>query len=219
MPIIRTGRGIYWFVHVPKCAGTTVEEYLVRRFGRKNMGFYDPRHIVDSGMRWTRSSPQHVHAEAMSRLFPDGFLDGVFTVVRDPSERIRSVFLYQRDVERSIGADTGFEDWLNDLVDRRRTDPYYLDNHPRPMVDFVPEEATVFRLEDGLGALVDWLDERMNNQNGPREIVRSHTLADRLAATGQSPGSAVELCTQTRRRIAEIYAADYERFGYKVGKT
>jgi hypothetical protein len=49
--MIRTGRGLYYFAHVPKCAGTAVEDYLGRRFGGRNLALLDPRHYLDERVR------------------------------------------------------------------------------------------------------------------------------------------------------------------------
>lgn len=216
MPIIRIGPKLIYFAHVPKCAGTAVETYLSRRFGRQAMAFLDSGHLeLPGAVRWSLSSPQHIDTDALARLFPAGFFDASFAVVRHPALRLRSVYRYQRDVQRRIDPGTGFSAWLEGLHEQWERDPWYLDNHTRPMAEIVPDGARFFRLEDGLGALVAWLDEQAGQSHAKhREIAPSHTLAERLAAVGHDPGPDVRLSAADLAWVATLYAEDYARFGY-----
>ena len=218
MPIIRTGRGIVYFAHVPKCAGTAIEGFLTGRFKTMGRNFLNPQHMLRAAPeRWSRSSPQHIDAESLSLMFQPGFFDAMFTMVRHPALRLRSVYLYQRDLEEAIDPDEGFSDWLAALPARRAEDPYYLDNHARPMSEMVPEGATIFRLEEGTQQVIDWFDAFTSNQNGPRKIPVRHSRADRLEATGKAPrGSEIALSPADITRIAEMCPEDFDRFGYPV---
>ncbi|MCA8882748.1 MAG: sulfotransferase family 2 domain-containing protein [Rhodobacteraceae bacterium] len=216
MPIIRTGRGIVYFAHVPKCAGTAIEGYMTRRFGQRARAFLNPAHYARPDLdRWSRSSPQHIDAENLMALFPPIFFDAMFTMVRHPVARLRSVYLHHRDTEDGIAAGESFADWLRALPERRAANPFYLDNHARAMTDIVPQGATVFRLEEGTQGVVDWLDALTGNTNGPRAIPVRHTYSDRLSAAGKAPQGALDAPTaQEIAQIAEIYEADFDRFGY-----
>ena len=68
MPFFRLRQQLVYFAHVPKCAGSSVEVYLQRRFGA--LAFRDQAHYKDAGTRWTRTSPQHVTVAALPRLSP-----------------------------------------------------------------------------------------------------------------------------------------------------
>lgn len=216
MPILRTGRGILYFAHVPKCAGTAVETYLVRRFGARTRALLDPGHFsVPEPARWSRSSPQHIEAQSLARLFNPGFFDHMFALVRHPARRLRSVYLHQRDIEGLIDPAEDFATWVRALPERRADNPWYLDNHARPMGDLVPENCVIFRLEDGMAQVVSWLDQRVGNQNGPRGIAHSHSYQDRLTQAGKTPRGAVpEITAADLEFIHQLDRADYARFGY-----
>lgn len=215
MPIVKTPAGLLYFAHVPKCAGTTVEGYLGARFGNKQRAMINPIYMRTAPhLRWSRSSPQHVEAEHLMAMFPEPFFDGWFALVRHPVVRLRSVFRYQRDVEARIPADESFSRWLGLLRDRWVLNPWYLDNHPRPMDDMVPEPCTVFRLEDGTEAIVDWIDAFVGAADGPRAISVHHTLDQQLKARGRGRGEAIDITDADIDRILDLYAADFTRFGY-----
>ena len=86
--------------------------YIEARIGP--MAFYDTAYLaLPEAQRWTRSSPQHLTAAALDRLFPPGFFDACFAVIRHPVDRIAAVYLYQKEKEGSVPAQTGFETWLD----------------------------------------------------------------------------------------------------------
>ena len=211
MPIFKAGSRLVYYAHVPKCAGSALEHFLEARFGA--LGFLDSRYMnVAPEQRWSRTSPQHINVEALERLFPPGFFDAVFTVVRHPEARIVSAFHFQREVEKTISDQVPFAHWLEDLEISRAENPYVHDNHVRPMADLVPDGADVFHLEHGLDAIIPWFDALTGEKTGPRAIPKVNERGAYAKASGN-----VELTETDRARIAEIYAVDYARFGYEPG--
>lgn len=212
MPIARLPNGKFlYFAHVPKCAGTAVERYMIDRFGA--LGMHDGAYAARSdGDAWSLSPPQHMPETVRRDLLPDTLFDAVFATVRHPLLRLRSAFLFQREVERSLPAALPFHRWIETLPRSLALAPYALHRHLRPMVETVPANATVFRIEDGLDAVVAWLDRQAGTDDGPREIGTANRLADRL--TDAQPE--VPLSRKVMARVAEIYADDYARFDYPI---
>ncbi|MFW2545257.1 sulfotransferase family 2 domain-containing protein [Primorskyibacter sp. 2E107] len=210
MPIVRIADKLVYFAHVPRAGGTSVERYLSARFGP--LAFADSEFLsVPDSLRWTRSSPQHLDRAALSRLFPRGFFDASFAMVRHPHERLRSVFLRNRDIAKTIPENTEFHDWLNTLP----LPSYELDNHARPMLDFLPPGTRIFRLEEGMDQVVDWLDDLAGDRDGPRQIGVFNSQKDRLALLGQDPRARmVRLDERLRHQISRLYAADMYWCGY-----
>jgi hypothetical protein len=210
MPIVRTAGKLIYFAHVPKCGGTSVERYLARRFGP--LAFLDRKHLDwPTETKWTASSPQHVPSQALERLFPVAFFDAIFAVVRHPISRIVSA--YSHDVERRTSKPRpDFSSWLAEALEAERKAPGTRDNHLRPQHAFFPKARTkVFRLEDGLDAIVPWLDTITTSTSEPRKIghVNRGTVSAQLRAA-----SLVRPADMAA--IVAYYADDFKEFGYSA---
>ena len=211
MPLCRAHDTWLYFAHVPKCAGTAVERYLETRFGL--LGMRDPGFGLRAPAEaWSLTPPQHMPEAVRRELLPDALFDGMFATVRHPVMRLRSAFVFQRDVEQALPANMPFHRWINTLPRSLALGPYTLHGHLRPMVEYVPDAATIFRVEDGLDAVVQWLDTITGHNDGPRTVAPSNVTSDRV----KTPAPAVQLTPALLDQIAELYAADYDRFGYPV---
>jgi sulfotransferase famil protein len=210
VPIARIGSGWIYFAHVPKCAGSAMEDYLSERFGP--LAFINREHYKEP-RNWSKTSPQHIAADDLGRLFPQDFFIARFALVRHPLSRLRSVFRFQQDWENRIPPETPFADWLKDLPDARFRRSYALDNHMRPMTELVPEDARIFRIEDGVEGVIDWLDELAGGCDGPRTMPVTNTYAGLMQITGKA-GRETVITEEHRDLVARLYAGDFARFGY-----
>jgi hypothetical protein len=211
MPFFRTAGKICYFSHIPKTGGTSVEDYLIERFG--SLAMLDRRfNFLPPAERWCQTSPQHIEWKSLQMILPLEFVDAVFAVVRHPIARIESGYHFQIQVEKSISPDTSFSDWLQDQVRMMKANPFALDNHMRPQVDFVPEGAAVFHLEFGLDPLVLYLDELAGNADGPRTIGHSNK-------SKKPRNTEVPAWTKPSRAdidlLCDLYREDFDRFGYE----
>ncbi|WP_128253599.1 hypothetical protein [Falsirhodobacter deserti] len=142
----------------------------------------------------------------LAKMFPDGFFDAGFSVVRDPGGRVRSAFHYHQTKRKKILAEETFESWLPRIKKFANPDHARFDDHFRPQTSFVPEWCDVFRLEDGLDALVPWLDE-WADETHPADIGRT------LVGKNQPAPIAPEIYDF----VQDYYAEDYERFEMTPG--
>lgn len=212
MPFFRTPSGLVLCVHVPRCAGTSVENYLEGRFGK--LAFLDRgHHEQPSGHRWSLVSPQHLDSSCLNRLIPQEYFAESFAVVRHPVARLESVYLYHLHWTQLIPASTSFEQWVSQLEIRRERDYGYLDNHACRMVDLLPEGCRFFRLEDGLSLLEGWLDE-VAGSTWPLHIEHLHRV-DQLAGRAV-PTSSLHRTRRSVEIISRIYRDDFNFFGYDL---
>lgn len=211
MPIFRIGDKLHYYAHVPKCAGSSVESYLVRRFGP--LAFFNTRFLADpEESRWTKSSPQHLPIDAFHKLIPADWIASSFAVVRHPLKRLVSAFQFQVEVEKTVAPLWTIDEWFDDWLNRKDAEPFRYDNHIRPMSDLVPEGAVWFQMEQGLAPVVAHLDRLAGNTEGERSIAPENVRKKKM------PGDARRLTPspETRARIAEYYAEDFRRFGYDI---
>lgn len=209
MPIVRIGERLHFFAHVPKCAGTSVERYLEDRFGP--LAFMNRRFLSDAEpRRWSKSSPQHIPLDAFRKLVPKSWIASSFAVVRHPMRRFASTFGFQTGHEGTVPPDWTIDRFFDDWMARKETAPFLYDGHLLPQSDLVPEDAAIFRIEDGFDGLIAHLDMLAGNSAGPRQIPAANVGASTRAGdpTRQIPSP------DTLAGLATYYAADFHRFGY-----
>ncbi|WP_340108653.1 sulfotransferase family 2 domain-containing protein [Pikeienuella sp. HZG-20] len=214
MPLFKFENSLYYYAHVPKCGGSSVNMYIKERFGA--LAFYDSNFIQSGHNRerqWTRSSPQHVDCESMERLIPLHFFDWTFSVVRHPVSRIVSTFHFQKEVERSIPENIGFSEWIENIDHQELYFKY--DNHILPMNRIVPDRSMIFHLEHGLDSLIIWLDMITGRQDAPRAFAEVNRRGAYTKKRGPLSRN-IEPSSKDLDRIAALYAEDFERFGYDL---
>lgn len=207
MPVFRHNGALHVFVHVPKCGGTTVESMLRDRFGP--VGFLDETYYGQTEpYRWSKTSPQHLVWSDFVRLLPEAMIGTVFAVTRHPLTRFASAYNFGARAG-AVPTGMGPEEWFSQVALSSDLLPFRADNHLRRQSDFVPAQAVVFRLEDGLGAVADWLDRTFGVRGEappPDGNVAPSPEADGFRAVG--------LSDRLKRRLEDFYADDYARFGY-----
>lgn len=216
MPSLTLDDRLIYFAHCPKAGGTSVEQFMVARWGDQvgHLGWgWDLDWIAGGGERagGIPCSPQHYTWQDAARVLPRS-PDAAFAVVRDPVARLISEYRYQR-TERRAGRlagllrKLGFSSWLCLMAEVHARNPYAFDNHFRPQTEFVPNGARVFRLEDGLGQVGVWLCAQAG-EAGP--VAMPHELK----ARGHGP--AVQPMRQDLELIIRWYSEDFGRFGYRL---
>ena len=216
MPSLTLEDRLIWFAHCPKAGGTSVEQFMVTRWGNA-VG-----HLHWGWDLWWRrggwrvadppNSPQHlIWADASACLLRAP--DVVFAVVRDPAARLASEYRWQR--RRRRGTRLGkalaflpFSLWLRVMMATAQRNANAFDNHLRPQADFIPEQARVFRLENGLSELIHWLVETTGE--APCDDLVPHAIPS---------GAGPAIAPRDLALIGDIFAVDYERFGYVQPKT
>ncbi|MBY8978161.1 sulfotransferase family 2 domain-containing protein [Rhodobacteraceae bacterium NNCM2] len=201
MPLVsKDGLNIF-FAHVPKAGGSSVQDYLIRRFGKLQLLDLDRTKngpLKQTGLIMPAS---HLTAADLEDLLPVK-LDYSFAVVRDPVARALSEYRFQRGASRMSRLD--FSTWLRVMIASARKDPRTYDNHIRPQTDLVSEACEIFRLEDGFDAMIARLDE-VTGTTTP-DIKVGHLL--------KRARTEIPLSAQDVALIEDFYAEDYARFGY-----
>ena len=201
MPLVTAGSKTIFFAHVPKTGGSSVEDYLIRRFGGP-LSLRDRTHVSGMRQRGLLSLATHLTADDLVDFLPKN-LDYSFAVVRNPLERTFSQYRFQSGVSKT--SHLSFSTWLRVMMRCVALDKRVYQNHVRPQSDLVPDEADHFRLEDGFDEMIERLDE-ITGMSSP-EITVGHLL--------KRKHEKIQISKQDVQLIQSYYDIDYQRFGYQ----
>jgi hypothetical protein len=208
MPAIIDNNFSILFVHIPKTGGTSIEDYLQRRFGSislsdpnwfyKTSCFFKTNNIIDTAFK---VSPQHLTISDIDILNLKKW-NFCFSIVRNPLDRIISEFKFQNTLNIEL-TKLGFSHWLKLTLPLAKRIPTLYDNHIRPQVDFISSNCKIFKYEDGLIEVIKKIDElTQNTSNLPLfHMMRSENLELNIK------DSDVKL-------IKKFYEKDYDYFKY-----
>lgn len=191
-----TPTGPAYFAHVPKCGGSSVEDYIAKR--GVSIGLIDRKHH-ERPVHWSASSPQHMSADVVKHFFSKNFFTHKFAIVRDPIARFISAFEWQK-AEGSIDEGVEILHFVHNFAwsDAEAHNRY--DEHFRPQTYFIPPKTTLFRLEDGLEAVTRFVDGILQLDTPPPATPKS------LKAKRPKP----TLDGAARHMLHEVYAKDYK---------
>ena len=186
------------FVHIAKTGGSSIT-YALAPYLRKG-----PHRLEGKGWQIPYHATGHMH-EPLSRSLaklgtkPDRF----FTVVRNPFSRVVSCFLNRPADLRSLGT-------LLEFLDARKRDAMARRDHlSRPACWYLDRDVdlTVLRfenLENDFREFMTTLGPPFDSLSLPHVLNRNHPPYQQVLAD-----DAVSVLL-----IKEIYAQDFERFGY-----
>jgi len=188
--LVETFQRSYFFVHIPKCGGTSVADAL--------QGYY----LHGKAREW-----QEKTGAASWRALQ------TFTLVRRPYERVCSLYRYKTEVGNLSTEQERFSlnDWVSEVLEGR--DPELLDTEMalHPCLPWVvdtkgnPLVKLVCRLEE---IAQDWpLVQALTQRDVELEVKNR---------TARGAGSTVgDLNDRSLSIIEAYYAADFENFGYR----
>lgn len=191
-----------FFAHVPKTAGTYIED-LFKHNGYA-CSFWEPRpHRI--GMT---CSPQHYHTQIFEPLFDLDAIDFKFMTVRNPVDRLLSEYRHQ--FEQTKVTTASLENWLIEIVEKTATNPSCDDNHLRAQADFFHPLFEIYKQEDGFDRA--WA-KKINRKFGLR--FKSYTAPLRHNTKTHQPQPLTPVQKHLLVEYCEtVYAADFEKFDY-----
>ena len=193
-----------FFVHIPKCAGTTVE-ILFEQLGFKT--FLAPKDYM-----WLRGflkqPPVHYDITLIENMFR---LDIIYTfaIVRNPYSRILSDYKWAKTqtTQANFFQNMSFEEFCIHSIKEYSSDNTYLANHLMPQYKFISQNVNkIFKLEEGLEKAIEEVFVDIG-------LVLSDKLdLQKINATSEET---IEINQNTKDLIYDFYELDFKTFGYK----
>jgi len=204
MPIFKIKDKIIYYAHVPKAGGSSIADFF-NDLGACSAFTFGEQWRQRPRDRWSSTSPQHIDARSLAELFPDNFFDACFTIVRHPEDRIISEYKF-RAGRSKIHASLAFNDWLHIVMAASRANPFSFDGHIRPQTDFIPGNCKVFKLEDGLDKLSQWLSEIIDIELPITRFMPHSNKSKEMTVTADDA---------SRVLINSFYSSDFTELDYK----
>ncbi len=198
MPILENAGRRVLYLHIPKTGGTTINNWLgsvVRR------SFYS-----GSPPQGFKVTPQHLPLGDFRVLFDDDYFHWKFAVIRNPYDRLESEFFYlTHNAMRRTSRRPDFSTWVINNLDGYRRNHHIHDNHLRPQLDFLDEDVTVFRYENGLEKAAAAAAEQLGIEP-----------PDELPVTNARPREAVNWTLEALDKFNSVYGRDLEKLDYPI---
>lgn len=220
MPLIKTKNKLILYCHIPKCGGTTVTNYLKSsgfKVGLVNTSF------KRENVKWSKTSPQHIEMKSIQVLNLKDLIDESFAVVRHPVSRFVSAFHYNKK-NGKIPFWMNLNQFLKRLSNSDDSWHFKLDNHFRPMFEFVDKDTNIVKLENGEEAIVNLLNkltgssigvEKMKHTNPKQEILFRRFFSKSYLRHTTSIDSKESLTSNQLRTIINYYHKDFDFFSYE----
>jgi hypothetical protein len=207
MPILVRENTSVLFIHIPKCGGSSFEQQMADRGWGELLSI---RGINAKNLKFLRCSPQHMHAELLTRILRPEFFDTIITLVREPVSRLKSEYAWQRAQEMT---DLKPDIWIEHVFSEFKKNPFVYDNHIRPQHEFLIEKGLIYKLEEnGINQALEVVSPAPQKRNIFHSL-RGKTQNTWLKKTNKSP--AIHEAFQNKlTQVQDFYAKDYEVLGY-----
>lgn len=204
MPIFEKNDISVLSIQVPNVADMALERTFLAngyKMSLRRGGAYGPLTDFDKA---NRCPPQHMHAALLEKHLSDRQFTAIFCVVRHPIARLAAAFLF-REAGKHPMAQNGFGPFVRQILDRYEADPFLLDNHARPQIEFPWRFCPTYRFEAGLAGALDSLSDAL-----PEPLIH-----DGFSPARSHAKLADQLDPRLLDRMFEFYSADFDAFDYE----
>ena len=194
MPVFEKNGKKILYIHVPKTAGSSILQLFVS-------SGYTVSYFSDQSVDLFRDlcGPQHIHASLILNEFTLSEFDYIFSVFRDPVERLVSEYKWRCGISGKECKNFGY--WVKKALRKYKKNPFIYDNHIRPQSEFYVEGCDVYDFNT-IGSLPNYLAE-----NKGLDFKDINLL---IAVNRSSPGFSCKMDYFCRRRITGFYKSDYD---------
>lgn len=214
MPVFSYQDRQIFFAHIPRAAGSSLENYVQSRGG--SVWLLDRKHFKRRrlGLEVSLVSPQHWPGDYLGTVLAGARFSAVFAVVRHPVARLVSSLNFLRYWEQ-LPRDLDMNQWIIDeLPSAANVNARLFDNHflPQSKMCIPGQKTTIFRHEDGLQGAKSLIDTQLFQSPNSGEMPHSNSTAIRSPEPVFTPN---DVTTDASRCISEVYSEDFRIFRYE----
>lgn len=211
MPIFRYKSKLCFFSHIPKCGGSSIEEYA--HDNGMELGLID-RVYRSRNMKWSITSPQHIDGASAAKMFSPSFFDGYFAVVRHPFKRLESAFKHQKFSAKIVETGESLSDFVKQELRNNAMTIGYCDNHFLPQTRFIIPNCPykIFKLESGLEKVKSYIDIEFFGQK--QELKIKHANKGKVKQFTQNLDLSLDV--EAKEIVMDIYQKDFKEFDYSI---
>ena len=169
------------------------------------------REFSSLSQQWNISSPQHIDGYSLSRLFPADFFDFGFAVTREPAVRFLSAFKFQI-FEKRIAQNQDISSFIKNELRKLPNQLGEFDNHFLPQTKLlIPDmEYQIFKLENGLDNVKQFIDSRLLEAN-TKENIQRHNIEPSMESLNPTQFT---IDKEAMDIIREVYREDFSMLQY-----
>ena len=184
MPVIKVHNNFIYFSHIPKCAGTSIEKYLID-LPNCDLFFVDENFTSKSPLsKWASSSPQHLPGNLIKILFGENFFNEYFAVLRDPIERFKSAFIFHLS-QKTIDPNIDVNFFIKEILFKNYKNLSWYDNHFLPQINFIVPNVNYklfYMNKKGLKNLKKYIDILILGKETDNQILKLNYLSKNFAS-------------------------------------
>ena len=207
MPIFNKGEKNILFIHIPKCGGSSICDSF------KNLGYNVILEMKGLPIQSSLiSSPQHLTSRQLLSIIDFNNIDEIFTIVRNPFERIKSEYKWAHRTCKNIEDFEDYEKWVFNSLDSAEKNKSFNDNHFLPMHEFISElnVCKIFKFEAGINHVLEFYEDLSSFKEF--EVSKKNRSEDYLIDSIIPCDK--KISNDLKERIIEFYNLDFEFFAY-----
>ena len=210
MTIFKVNSDFIYFSHIPKCAGSSIEDYF-STFSECSILFLDRDFYTSSLRHWTKSSPQHIPGNVIERLFDNSFFTNYFSIIREPIDRFKSSFNFQKYWLKNIEEEMDPNFFISEILPKNYQKQGWCDNHFQTQISFlIPNRNYKLFLmnQEGIRKAKKYIDQNIFKKDKEKDIPRNNTANELYSKKVED----IELNSKSIEVIKEIYKLDFNLF-------